>query len=248
VIDMAVNVVLGALLAASVAWSGGRAAPTQTPQTAAPRPALSGTWSLNLEESSASSDVASTAPTPPPPDPPPQPVGPGLPTDGVGRPSGFNDPGKSGSLLPQNLTNAINSSQPKDTGHKLTDHERLLLELTTPPSRLVIASTADSVTVTHEGRTDTYLVNGKVEKHKLVNGSIKTKTYWTDSALRQEIDAGEGLKLLRTFQVDDHGRLVVISRPADDKSLEFETTLVSRLGTADASKGRKRAVYDVEAK
>lgn len=221
----------------------------QTPAPPKMHPALSGTWSLNLEESSASSDVASTAPTPPPPDPTPtQPVGPGLPSDGVGRPSPFNDPGKTGSLLPQNLTNAINSGQPKDTGHKLTDHERLLLELTTPPSRLVIAATSDSVKITHEGRTDTFLVNASVEKHKLVNGSIKTKTYWTDSALRQEIDAGDGLKLLRTFQVDDHGRLVVISRPADDKSLEFETTLVSRLGTADAAKGRKRAVYDVESK
>ena len=246
---MAVNVLLGALLAASVAWSGGRAALTQTSQAPAPRPALTGTWSLNLEESSASSDVASTAPTPPPPDPTPtQPVGPGLPTDGVGRSSPFNDPTKTGSLLPQNLTNAMNPGQPKDTGHKLTDHERLLLELTTPPSRLVVTAASDFVTVTHEGRTDTYLVNAKVEKHKLVNGSIKTKTYWTDSALRQEIDAGDGLKLLRTFQVDDHGRLVVITRPADDKSLEFETTLVSRLGTAGAAKGRKRAVYDVESK
>jgi len=238
---MAVNVLLGALFVASLAWSGGPPALAQ----AAARPALSGTWSLNIEESSASSDVASTAPTPPPPDAPPQPVGPGLPTDGVGRGSPFIDPGTTGSLLPPNIVNAMNPTQPpKDTGRKLTDHERLLLELTTPPTELVIAATADAITVTHEGRKDTFLASGKVEKHRVVNGSIKTKTYWTDTALRQEIDGGDGVKLLRTFQIDDHARLVVITRPTDDKSVEFQTMLISRLGTGDASKGRKRAVYD----
>lgn len=243
---MAVNIALGALLAVVIAWPGGRATVTQTPPS---RPALSGAWSLNVEESSASSDVASTAPTPPPPDAPPQPVGPGAPTDGAGRLTPWIDPGKTGSLLPPNVTNAMNPTQPpKDKGRALADHERLLLELTTPPSRVVIVATPEAVAVTREGRTDTFVTNGKTEKHRVVNGSIKTKTYWTDSALRQEIDGGDALKLLRTFQVDDRGRLVVITRPADDKSVEFQTMLVSRLGTGDATKGRKRAVYDAESK
>jgi hypothetical protein len=238
---MAMFVSLGRPTIIAMAFSG--AVLAQSPAV----PALSGAWSLNIEESSASSDVASTAPTPPAADPPPRPVGPGTPTDGAGRSVPWNDPTKTGSLLPSSVNNALNSSEPpKDKGRALTPREKLLLELTTPPTRLAVTATRDAVTVTREGRTDTYLASGKEEKHRCVNGSIVVKTYWTDGTLRQEINGGDTLKLIRTLQLDDHGRLIVIIRPADDKSVEFETRLVSKLGADASTKGRKRAVYDAE--
>jgi len=234
------------LVLAIVAVAGVRAG---IAQTGAPSiPALSGTWTLNFEASSASSDVVKTAPTPPPPDPPGRPVGPGGATDGASSPRGpqFNDPSKTGSLLPPNLgTPSTPPAAPKDKGRKLTTEERLMLELTTPPSTLVVKATKDAVTMTREGRTDVYKTNGAEEKHKLINGSIKTKTSWVDNMLRQELTAGD-LKLVRTLQLDENTRLIVITKPADDKSVMFETQLVSRLGTEATAKGRKRAVYDAE--
>jgi len=217
-------------------------------QDAAALPNLSGTWTLNFEASSASSDVVKTAPTPPPPDPPAHPVGPGGATDGASSPRGplFNDPTKTGSLIPQSVNSALNPTDPpKDKGRKLTSEERLLLELTTPPSTLKVTAAPDAVTVTREGRTDVYKTNGQEEKHKLINGTVKTKTYWVNQTLRQELTAGD-LKLARTLELDADKRLIVITKPADDKSLMFETTLISRLGADATSKGRKRAVYDAE--
>jgi len=234
------------LVLAIVAVAGVRAGFAQTEAQAIPK--LSGTWSLNFEASSASSDVVKTAPTPPPPDAPGRPVGPGGATDGASSPRGpqFNDPSKTGSLLPPNLgTPSTPPAAPKDKGRKLTTEERLMLELTTPPSTLVVKATKDAVTLTREGRTDVYKTNGAEEKHKLINGSIKTKTSWVDNMLRQELTAGD-LKLVRTLQLDETKHLIVITKPADDKSVMFETQLVSRLGTEATAKGRKRAVYDAE--
>lgn len=241
---MAIRV--GLLVLTIVAVAGARAGRAQT--GAPPIPELSGTWSLNFEASSASSDVMKTAPTPPPPDPPGRPVGPGGATDGASSPRGpqFSDPSKTGSLLPPNLgTPSTPPAAPKDKGRKLTAEERLLLELTTPPSTLVVSATQDAVTVKREGRTDVYKTNGVEERHKLINGSVKTKTSWVNQALHQELAIGD-LKLVRTLELDENKRLIVITKPADDKSLMFQTQLVSRLGTDATAKGRKRAVYDPE--
>jgi hypothetical protein len=172
-------------------------------------------------------------------------VGPGTPTDGAGRPSPWNDPTKTGSLIPQSVNNALNpTAPPKDKGRALTSDEKLLLEVTTPPSTLTVSVASASMTLTREGRTDTYVTNGVEEKHRCVNGSVKTKTWWGEGILRQEITVSKTVKLLRTFQLDDQHRLIVITRPADDKSLEFEARLISRVGAEAGSKGRKRAVYD----
>ncbi len=240
---MAVPRRFGRLLVVSLACLSAHAIGAQSAQV----PALSGTWTLNLDESSAASDTAATAPTPPAPDPPSRPSGFVGATDGMGRPTPFVDPGSAGSLIPQSVNNALNSSgAEKDKGRQLTSAERLLLELSTPPTQLVIAATRDALTLTREGRTDTYLANGKEEKHRCVNGTIKTTTWWGDGVLRQTIDGGDKLKLQQTFQLDDHGRLIVIMRPADDKSLEFQSQLISRVGASASTKGRKRAVYDPE--
>ena len=189
-----------------------------------------------------------TAPTPPPPI---RRDGrrPGGATDGASSPRGpqFSDPTKTGSLLPPTLGTPSSTppAAPKDKGRKLTPEEKLLLELTTPPSTLVVKATSDAVTVTREGRTDVYKTNGAEEKHKLINGSVKTKTSWVNEMLRQELTAGD-LKLVRTLELDENKRLIVVTKPADDKSLMFQTQLVSRLGTDATAKGRKRAVYDAE--
>ena len=242
---MAIRV--GHLVLAALALSGAHVVLAQT--SAPPIPELSGTWTLNFEASTASSDVVKTAPTPPPPDPPGRPVGPGGATDGASSPRGpqFNDPTKTGSLLPPTLGTPSSTppAAPKDKGRKLTPEEKLLLELTTPPSTLVVTATSDAVTIKREGRTDVYKTNGAEEKHKLINGSVKTKTSWVNHALHQELTAGD-LKLVRTLELDENKRLIVVTKPADDKSLMFETQLVSRLGTDATAKGRKRAVYDAE--
>ena len=112
---MAIRV--GLLVLAIVAAAGARPGRAQTDAQAIPE--LSGTWSLNFEASSASSDVVKTAPTPPPPDAPGRPVGPGGATDGASSPRGpqFNDPTKTGSLLPPTLgTPATPPAAPKDKG------------------------------------------------------------------------------------------------------------------------------------
>ncbi len=230
------------VLAAGTVTLGGQ---TPVPATPISVPALSGTWSLNFQESWASTDVVGTAPAPPAPDAPSQPVGPGAPTDGAGRPAPWNDPTKTGSLIPPSVNNALNpTAPPKDKGRALTSDEKLLLEVTTPPSALTVSATRESITLTREGRTDTYRTNGAEEKHRCVNGTVKTKTWWSEGTLGQQITVSKTVSLLRTFQLDDHGRLIVITRPADDKSLEFETRLISRVGADAGSKGRKRAVYD----
>ena len=167
---MPVKVSLGVLLVAGSLTSVSLLAQTTS------RPALSGTWALNIEESSASSDVARTAPTPPPPDPPVHPVGPGGATDGVGGSAPWVNPGKSGSMLSPKIANALNQNPPeKDTGKDMTPEQKLVLELTTPPMTLSITRTGTQVTMTREGRTDKYMVDGREEKHRLVNGSVNAK-------------------------------------------------------------------------
>ena len=116
---MAIRV--GHVMLAAIALSGAHVVLAQT--SAPPIPELSGTWTLNFEASSASSDVMKTAPTPPPPDPPGRPVGPGGATDGASSPRGplFNDPTKTGSLLPPTLgTSSTPPAAPKDKGRALT--------------------------------------------------------------------------------------------------------------------------------
>jgi len=204
---------------------------------------FAGVWTLNVEESLASSDVVKTAPTPPVSDPPPRPIGPGTPSDGAGRGPQFRDPIKDG-FIPPTVGNATNPPQaPKDKGRALTTQEKLLLELTTPPTTLVVSGTADAISVAWDGRSATFTTDGREEKHRFVHGTVKTRTTWTGPRVRQELDAGHDLKLVRTLELDDQGRLIVLTRPANDQSIEFESKLVSRAGVA-AGKGRKRAVYD----
>jgi hypothetical protein len=52
------------------------------------------------------------------------------------------------------------------------------------------------------------MINGKTEVHQLTNGSVKTKTTWAGLKLRQEIDGGRKLKLIRVFELNpDDGTL-----------------------------------------
>ena len=208
------------------------------------KPSLTGTWTLNLEESSASSDVVRTAPLPPPPDAAPRPVGPGTATDGAGRGPQFRDPSQDGSLIPPTLGGSgTPPAPPKDKGRALSKDEKLLLELTTPPTTLALTASAAAVSIKCGGRSEIFATDGREEKHRFVNGTVKVRTTWADGKLRQELDATRDLKLIRTLEVDDHGRLIILTRPADDQSIEFDSTLISRAGAA-AGKGRKRAVYD----
>ena len=76
-------------------------------------------------------------------------------------------------------------------------------ELMTPTGHWVIKEEDGGAIVFNsaEGRSVRYVANNKKEKHQLANGTIETNTKWDDGRLRQEIDLGTGMKVVRVFAV-----------------------------------------------
>ena len=88
----------------------------------------------------------------------------------------------------------------------------LMGELLTPSTSWLIGrEEGDTLAfTTADGRTVRYTPNNKTEKHQLINGTIETKSKWSDRELRQEIEAPGGIAMVRVFGIDQAtGRLVV---------------------------------------
>jgi hypothetical protein len=110
------------------------------------------------------------------------------------------------------------STKPK----RLSASEALERELTTPPEELHI-SLAPSTVVIDDGLAGpvTYRINRKTEAHQFINGSVKTKTFWDGPILRQEIDAGRNLKLVRTLELADDGRMHIAVGRSGNMPVKF---------------------------
>ena len=113
--------------------------------------------------------------------------------------------------IPVNYTSwgdKVGSIKPK----RLSASEALFMELMTPPEEFLIRPASDSVTIgTGIGVALTYKINNKTESHQLTNGSVSTKTLWSGNALRQEIDGGRNLKVVRLFQLSVEGEALLVT-------------------------------------
>lgn len=217
------------------------------PQTAAPelRPALSGAWTL-IDANAGGGKVVDQVEVVP---------GGGSPGSGTGATDGAgsgvtggrggfvpgaSDPGLG--HLPVGWSGAGNKL-PEIKPKRLSASEALRKELLTPPEELTISLTKDAVVIGDGiGAAVSYKMDGKSESHQLVNGSVKTKTHWIGSALRQDIDAGRNADLGRIFELLENGQLRVTFGPAS--SLSDWTIGARPRGTQSApTVDARRALY-----
>jgi hypothetical protein len=196
----------------------------------ATRPVLSGAWSIDKAQSTAPGSV-------------------GMPDDGAGPGGGGrrhgggggggggygggHGGGHGGGGFPGGMSGGGGRGGPGGMqGHEEDRAARraLLEELIALPPKFTIAQDGDKVVfIEPDGVVRTFVVNDKVEKHQLQNGTIETKARWDAGALEMELKSPGGLTLTRRYEV--HGT---------PRQLEVTTT---------ASRGEKNAkrvaVYDV---
>jgi hypothetical protein len=191
------------------------------PQVA--RPVLSGAWSMNKSLGTAPGSVGM-------PDADGDTGGPGR--RGGGGPGGSPGGGGMGrgGGFPGGGGGGMRGRS--DDGRRREDmaaRRELMQELMQLPARVTIAQDGDKVTfIEPDGVVRSYLVNDKVEKHQLQNGTIETKSRWDADALVMELKANGGMTITRRFTV--HG---------DPRQLEVTTTMDR--GPKDA---KRIAVYD----
>jgi hypothetical protein len=101
--------------------------------------------------------------------------------------------------------NRLPSTKPK----RLKASEALRKELITPPEEFSIDLSASTVVIDAGAGPVTYKINGKSEAHQFANGSVKTKTLWDGPVLRQVIDGGRDVRLVRVFELGLDGQLHV---------------------------------------
>ena len=88
----------------------------------------------------------------------------------------------------------------------------LLRSATTPPSRLTITQTDDAVTFTEpDGRTATFTINGKTERHQFDNHVVETRTKWKGGQLVKEIRLPHGLKIVETYSLAHESRMLQVN-------------------------------------
>jgi hypothetical protein len=94
----------------------------------------------------------------------------------------------------------------------------VMREVMESPTHLIVTVGEGTVTfVQADGRSQRFTTDGKKEKHQLQSATIETKTKWDGASLRQELDLGDGQKMVRTFSVPgDTGQLTVAATLGDD--------------------------------
>jgi hypothetical protein len=100
-------------------------------------------------------------------------------------------------------------------------------DLQAVPEVLTVKATADTIAFSDPRGERSYAINGKNAKMEVNGASVSVKTKWDKDAVRQEFSTPE-MKLVKTWELDDSGRLVLKVR------IESMT-----LNTADT-----QAVYD----
>jgi len=137
---------------------------------------------------------------------------------GGGR-GGFTPAGGIGDGVINKVWTDPGDKMPQTKPKRLSASEAMRKELLTPPEEFSIDLSAASVVIDNKlSGPSTYRINGKTEAHRLTNGSVKIKTIWAGPMLRQDIDGGRNLKLIRTFELNaDEGTLrVSVGPPAGD--------------------------------
>ena len=179
-----------------------------------PRPALSGAWIL-VDANAGGGKIADLVAVVP---------GGGSPINGTGATdgAGTGGPGGRGGFVPgvSDPGNGhipvnwamLGDKLPKTKPKRLSASEALRHELLTPPEELTISLGADRVIIGDGiGAPVTFVINDKTESHQMVNGSVKTKTYWAGAVLRQDIDAGRNADFGRMFELSDDGATLRVS-------------------------------------
>lgn len=112
---------------------------------------------------------------------------------------------------------------PDGGARPVSEEERVRLqaltrEVLTLPARFTLIQSESALRILEpDGVARTYAINGKSEKHQLTNGTITTKTSLSNGAVVMELEAGERLKIRRSFRLRDEGRprqLEVTTGPA----------------------------------
>lgn len=85
-------------------------------------------------------------------------------------------------------------------------------ELTVRPMQLTITATLQSATfVDADGSERIVTINNKKEKLDLGTSILDSKTYWNGAALTIELDAGNGLMLVETFELSPTARQILVT-------------------------------------
>jgi hypothetical protein len=108
----------------------------------------------------------------------------------------------------------------------------VMQELVTPSTHLLIRRDDDGALAMTDadGRTVRYVVNNKVEKHQLTNGTIETRSRWDHGELRQDVNASDAIALSRSMAIDRSTTQLVLT-----------TTMAGGRGNRERP---FRAVYD----
>jgi hypothetical protein len=182
----------------------------------ATRPVLSGAWSIDKALSTAPGSVGM----------PEEGVGPG----GGGRRRGGGGGGSGGyggghggghgggGGFPGGMSGGGGRGAPGGIQGREEDRaarRALLEELISLPPKFTIAQDGDKVVfIEPDGVVRTFVVNDKVEKHQLQNGTIETKSRWDGNALEMELTSPGGLTLTRRYEVRGTPRQLEVTTTA----------------------------------
>ena len=85
-------------------------------------------------------------------------------------------------------------------------------ELTVRPMQLTITATLQSATFLDEDGSERIVtINNKKDKLDLGTSILDSKTYWNGAALTIELDAGNGLTLVETFELSPTARQILVT-------------------------------------
>jgi hypothetical protein len=219
------------LATSAVVWAAG--VPTPRDGTAA----LAGTWTLaasspdglvqTVDDKPIDGEGAKTRPTDPPP----------LPTQPLPLPPAFEPPNLVFGVTPPADVVLLEAAEALAAGKERPTTfatDALVHELTTPPERLIVAFEGTVVVVEDEtGHTMRFSTTGKEEKHQFVHGTVVSKTKWDGAVLRQNFDAGGGLKYSESWTLDRSGQHLVVAQEAGvDTALHFGLPFVPKKAVA----------------
>jgi hypothetical protein len=190
------------------------APPPQSPfEVRTPRALVEGAWTLNVAASTATGSLTAA------------PGG-----QAAGRSSGGRRGGRGGG--------GYGGGGMGGTPAQDSKTRALVQDITTAPKGLTLVLGTSMVTLTSDtGESMNYMISDKQESHTLTNGTIKTTTAWDGSVVTQHIDAGNGLKFLRTYAVSGDQLIVTITRDTGNTSTASN-------GTQTSPAAEVRSVYD----
>lgn len=160
------------------------------PASAPPHPDLTGTWTLNREQSTpgGSARLPDSGREPGERRPPGGMGGGG----GMGRRGGMG--GRGGGMEGGERGGGRNPEQ-------MAQQRAVMQEILEPRPKFTIVAHEGKITFAEpDGWTRTYEADGSLQKHQAMSGTIETKTRWNASKLEMEMTAG-GATVTRTYEI-----------------------------------------------